>query len=99
YGAEIEGKFIWDNSVDELEVLDNDNSSELVDQRRVIKRRTDQIALLPLVGLRFQISPYLFVSAEIKLETSYEKFEFRRDNYFTKKDGSQANHVGGYSEF
>lgn len=87
YGAEVEGKFIWDNSVDIYDYFD-DRSSQLVNHRGVTKRRADRIALLPLVGLRFQISPYLFVGAEVKVEVLYEKFNHRRVTYWALPDDS-----------
>lgn len=95
YGSELLGKLSWENSVDELDVFD-ENTNEVVDLRRVRKRKTEQIALLPFTGIRFQITPFLFLSTEIKIEAYHEKFRSRRDSYWTRSDGSVAK---PFSEF
>lgn len=98
YGAEVQGKLRWDNALEESEYY-NANVDEVYDHRRVYKKRTNQVALLPFAGIRFHITPYLFVSTEMKIEAFFEQYKSRTDDSFTRKDGTQPNFGGGFSEF
>ncbi len=82
YGFEAEWKRIWDNSKEERDVY-YPSSNATGRFRSIIKRKTNRIAILPLLGLNFYITPRLTLSTELKIDVNYEKFSYKEDNFRT----------------
>jgi|GEM_PF-854031 len=85
YGLEIEGVRIWDNNTNKSIYFD-EATLETLNMETVHKRITNRMGLLPLLGLKFQILPRLYLSTEAKILINNENYKYNRVTYFTRFD-------------
>jgi len=98
YGFELEYRLINDNYEEEKDVYYSalDETGRL---RKIIKRKTNRIALLPLLGINFYVTPRFLVSTELKIELVYDKFNYQEDDFRTAPPDKTIFVPTGGSEF
>ncbi len=99
YGFDIETKRLWDNSKEVNKMFYWEPTDETFIKTTFIERTTDRISLLPLLGVKFYISPHLFLSTEVKIESFYEKYRSKRYGTITELDGSPSISGVGHGRF
>ena len=99
YGFDIETKRVWDNSKKVDKMYYWEPTDETFIKTYFIERTTDRISLLPLLGVKFYVSPRLLLSSEVKMETFYEKFSSKSHGTITQLDGSPSTLGTGNGRF
>lgn len=98
YGLEVEGKRLWDNSKEERDVY-YPSSNDTGRIREIRTRKTNRIAVLPLLGLNFYITPRLTISTELKIGVNHEKFNSLLEDFRTSPPDKSIFTPAGGNEF
>lgn len=84
YGIEIEGQRGRGNYSD-LSVF-GDTEDNRIEWKTVQKQKNDLLSLIPLAGIKFQITPKLSISTEFRLAASTKKVKYHTE-YLYKERG------------
>lgn len=99
YGAEVQvRRAIWQaTTIDDMYYWSQ--IDEIVWLKREFEGVTDRLSLLPFLGVRFQITPRLFVNSEIKIELFRENYDYTSFSTFIDISNDQALPSGRGSDF
>lgn len=89
YGFEIEGQRMRSDYTYRTFYSDPDAPQEL-GWEAVEKQKNDLFSLLPFAGLRFQITPKLFLSTEFRLVASTQRAKYTTDYHYLEIDGGTS---------
>lgn len=89
YGFDIEGQRMRSDYTYRSFYSDPDAPQE-IGWETVQKQKNDLFSLLPFAGLRFQITPKLFLSTEFRLVASTQRATYTTDYHYLEIDGGTS---------